>query len=376
MRIAVFCHSLLSDWNHGSAHFLRGVVTELAQRGHEVRAFEPSDAWSVRHLLAEQGTWPLAAMRRAYPLVSPRPYDLASFDFDRALDGAEVVLVHEWNDRKLVAKLGAMRLAGARFRLLFHDTHHRAMTSPEEMAEYDLAGYDGVLAFGSALRDVYLDRSLIQRAWVWHEAADVRLFHPPPERAEKERARSLVFVGNWGDGERAAGLREFVIDPVAELGIPSAVHGASYPEHAKKALADAGVRYEGWLPNFRVPDVFARHRVTVHVPRRSCADALPGIPTIRVFEALACGIPLVSAPWDDCEGLFRSGRDYLPAWSGAAVKRQLALLVSDAKFARELAAQGRRTIMSRHTCAHRVDELMNILAELGVVDQLAPSVGA
>jgi spore maturation protein CgeB len=44
--------------------------------------------------------------------------------------------------------------------------------------------------------------------------------------------------------------------------------------------------------------------------------ALPGIPTIRVFEALACGIPLVSAPWDDAEGLFRPGEDFLVARDG------------------------------------------------------------
>jgi glycosyltransferase involved in cell wall biosynthesis len=41
MRIAIFCHSLMSDWNHGNAHFLRGVVTDLLDRGHDVRVFEP-----------------------------------------------------------------------------------------------------------------------------------------------------------------------------------------------------------------------------------------------------------------------------------------------------------------------------------------------
>ena len=58
-----------------------------------------------------------------------------------------------------------------------------------------------------------------------------------------------------------------------------------------------GARYRGWLANARAPDVFARHLATVHVPRRFYVERLPGIPTIRVFEALACGIPLVSAPW-------------------------------------------------------------------------------
>jgi hypothetical protein len=44
MRIVVLCHSLMSDWNHGNAHFLRGVVADLLDRGHDVRVFEPLDA--------------------------------------------------------------------------------------------------------------------------------------------------------------------------------------------------------------------------------------------------------------------------------------------------------------------------------------------
>lgn len=52
---------------------------------------------------------------------------------------------------------------------------------------------------------------------------------------------------------------------------------------------------------------FAQFKVTIHVPRRPYTQALPGIPTIRLFEALACGIPLIGAPWDDVEGLFTPG---------------------------------------------------------------------
>lgn len=48
MRVAFFVHSLLSDWNHGNAHFLRGVASELIARGHDVRVFEPRDAWSLQ----------------------------------------------------------------------------------------------------------------------------------------------------------------------------------------------------------------------------------------------------------------------------------------------------------------------------------------
>ena len=96
-----------------------------------------------------------------------------------------------------------------------------------------------------------------------------------------------------------------------------------YPESRCATLARHGARYRGWLPNARAPQVFARHLATVHVPRRFYVEALPGIPTIRVFEALACGIPLVCAPWPDGEDLFRPGEDYLVARNGAEMARHL-----------------------------------------------------
>jgi spore maturation protein CgeB len=103
---------------------------------------------------------------------------------------------------------------------------------------------------------------------------------------------------------------------------------------------------------------------TVHVPRRYYANALPGIPTIRVFEALACGIPLLSAPWDDSEALFRPGQDYLVAKDGHIMHHHLRALVQDPGLRASLAASGLETIRSRHTCAHRVSELLRIVAQL------------
>jgi spore maturation protein CgeB len=100
------------------------------------------------------------------------------------------------------------------------------------------------------------------------------------------------------------------------------------------------------------------------VPRRPYVEALPGIPTIRPFEALACGIPLVSAPWRDDDRLFTAGKDYLVARDGAEMKRQLRAVLEDQGLAKSLADHGRETVLARHTCAHRVDELFSILEEL------------
>ncbi len=360
MKIALFYHSLISDWNHGNAHFLRGVARELLERHHEVRVFEPRDAWSVANLVRDHGDAAIAAFRAAYPGLESRRYD-AMLDLDEALDAIDLVIVHEWNDPALVRRIGEHHARDRGYKLLFHDTHHRMVTAPHEMAAYELRNYDGVLAFGSVIRDLYHDRRMARRAWTWHEAADVRMFSPQPSH---ERDGDLVWVGNWGDDERSMELHTMLIEPARALGLTANVYGVRYPDDAKRALANARIHYAGWLPNFHVPAVFARHRVTVHVPRRPYVEALPGIPTIRPFEALACGIPLVSAPWRDIDGLFTAGEDYLVARSGAEMKQHLRAVLADADLAHALARHGRATILTRHTCAHRVDELLTILQEL------------
>jgi len=367
MRIAIFCHSLLSDWNHGNAHFLRGIVAELLDRGHQVSAYEPQDGWSRANLLRDGGTAAIDEVHARFPWLDAvvHPYDPATLEVDAALDGCDLAIVHEWSEPVLVARIGACRAAGGRFALLFHDTHHRAASAPQEMARYDLRHYDGVLAFGEVIRSIYLDRGWTQRAWTWHEAADTRVFRPLGAPAPADM-RDLVWIGNWGDGERGAELREFLLAPARRLRLRGTIHGVRYPRRARWAIALAGLRYRGWLANHRAPELFARHRVTVHVPRRPYVEALPGIPTIRPFEALACGIPLVSSPWQDAEGLFRPGQDFLVARDGLQMRGCLREILRDAELAAALRDSGLQTIRARHTCAHRVAELLAICGSLGV----------
>jgi spore maturation protein CgeB len=207
------------------------------------------------------------------------------------------------------------------------------------------------------LKDTYERRGWGRQVFVWHEAADVRTFYPHPR---ERSAGDVVWIGNWGDEERTAELREYFMEPVKKLGLRAQVYGVRYPDAALRELTAAGITYGGWLPNFDVPKTFARFRATVHVPRRPYTQELPGIPTIRPFEALACGIPLVSAPWQDTENLFRVGRDFLMASNGREMNRHLHNVLNDAALAQNLASSGIETIRARHTCAHRVDELLAI----------------
>lgn len=359
MKIILFYHSLLSDWNHGNAHFLRGITTELLNKGHDVQVYEPQDGWSYTHWMQTRGEKGLQEFKAAYPQLTSHFYNITD-NLDPVLQDADLVIVHEWNEPELVRLIGDKK-AQHHFKLLFHDTHHRSVTAEEQMKKYDLSAYDGVLAFGNIVRDIYLKNKWTTHAWTLHEAADTNVFKPM-ESVDKEG--DLVWIGNWGDDERTEELKEFLIEPVKNLGLKTKMYGVRYPEAALQLLEEAGIEYGGYLPSYQVPEVFARYKMTVHVPRRPYTQALPGIPTIRPFEALACGIPLISAPWQDAEHLFREGTDFLMVNNGAEMQERMQDILQHPEKAASLIEHGLETIQARHTCAHRADELLHIYEEL------------
>lgn len=367
LKLRFFAHSWVSDWNHGNAHFLRGLVRELVRLGNEVRCYEQHGAWSLANLLRAEGEMARLAVEefwRTFPELDVRFYHNGGGFSELAreeLRGADVVFVHEWNPPEVVeAIVGLKRELG--FRLLFHDTHHRAYSNPREILRLPLKQFDGVLAFGEAIGRIYREGFGVEKTWTFHEAADTSNFRPQ----EAEKTTDVIWVGNWGDEERSQELQEFLIGPAAALhGRKVAVHGVRYPEEGRQRLASAGIEFRGYLPNLRAPRVYGESVVTVHVPRRQYANGLSGVPTIRVFEALACGIPLVCAPWTDTEGLFRAGEDYLCVRDGQDMTAELCRLLADPGARRQMAANGLATIQARHTCAHRARQLLDICEEMG-----------
>jgi spore maturation protein CgeB len=385
MQIRLFAHSWISDWNHGNAHFLRGLARELVNMGHEVRCYEEMSSWSLNNLVqeGEAGWRAIGNFHATYPELDVRFYkrdEHLDAYLNRELEDADLVIIHEWNEPELVHEILA-RKKRMGFRALFHDTHHRAYTNASQLLKFPLHLFDGVLAFGEVIRKIYADGFGVSRVWTFHEAADVSIFHP----LERPKRNDLVWIGNWGDEERTAELMEFLVKPAERLtagqlteggGIAAGVnragskarkvlvHGVRYPSEARDTLRRSGIEYGGYLPNLDAPEVYAGSRVALHVPRRQYANGLSGVPTIRVFEVLACGLPLVCSPWADAEGLFRPGEDFLLARDGEETSAHIARLLQDERACQTVAASGLETIRRHHTCKHRADQLMEICGEI------------
>jgi len=362
LRIALFCHSIASDWNHGNAHFLRGLIRNLQRMGHHVIALEEQGNWSLSNLLRDHGPEPLREFDRRFPFIDRRSYylngrlTLRSWLSD-LLSEVDVCLVHEWNANDLIKAIGetAARLGVVS---LFHDTHHRSLTEPDRVHELGLDAYSAVLAYGPTIADIYRVNTDGPAIELFHEGADIDLFHPLPRPKDCD----VVFVGNWGDEDRNQATWDYFIGPCRRLpDLSFALFGVRYPPEVLAALQEAGVHWRGWLPNYLAPEVYAASRLTLHIPRREYVESLHGTPTIRVFEALACGVPLVSAGWRDDSGLFEEGRDYLAVDSPSQMVEALRWLASDQQAREALGSKGRATILQHHTCRHRAEQLVGII---------------
>ncbi len=365
IRIAYLAHSIRSDWNNGNAHFLRGLLRAVQTAGSEVAIFEPKHGWSIENLRQEpNGEKSIRCFSQIYPDLHISSYEEAEITdaqfWRNALRDIDVVILHEWNPPALAHTLLKLRNELG-FKLLLHDTHHRASSSPEQIHGFGTDQFDGVLAFGEALRSVYRDKLGINRVWTLHEAADTSVFRPLPQHS---KACDVIWIGNWGDDERSREICEFLLSPAASL--PDrrfVIHGVRFPDDALNALRDAHVAYAGYLPNLDAPAAYAASSITVHIPRQQYTKAMMGIPTIRVFEALACGIPLISAPWNDTEQLFREG-DLLFVENSKQMTEALEFMLSDPSAARAQALRGLETILSRHTCRHRAEQFLEICEEV------------
>ena len=287
MRVVIFCHSLVSDWNHGNAHFLRGVVARAASRAAtRSRVYEPRDGWSVRTSSREHGRRRRStAFQRAYPGAAQRAATTATtLDLDAALDGADLVIVHEWNEPALVARASASTARAAAAtrccsttrttaRSPTPDEHGRATTSPTTTACSRSA---------SVIRDVYLERGWAARAWTWHEAADTARL-PPACRRRGATATSSGSATGATTSARAS-CDEFLSSRCARSACAARSRRALSGRRARSARRAPASTTAAGCRTIEVPGVFARYRVTVHVPRRPYVDGAarhPDHPPVR-----------------------------------------------------------------------------------------------
>lgn len=347
MRIVIAGLSITSSWGNGHATTYRGLVRELAARGHEVLFLERDLPGDARHRDAPAPEGCTVARYRA----------LGDLEAHRdAVRGADAVILGSLVPEG--ARVGEWLLDRARGATAFYD-----LDTPVTLARLTSGDADDLSVELVPRFDLYLSftggRTLrrlesafgARRAEALYCSADPRRYRPVPV---PERW-ALGFLGTYGQ-DRQPTLERLLLEPAWR--------------RARDAFVVAGPRYPegiGWPPNVdRVehvapadhPAFYSAQRLTLNVTRAEMIVA-GYAPSVRLFEAAACGVPVVSDAWEGLETFFEPGREILVARTSEDVEAHLDGVDPGRRAA--LGEGARRRVLAAHTAAHRARQLEGYL---------------
>lgn len=361
MRFVIFGLTVSSSWGNGHATLWRGLIRALTRLGHEVVFFERDVPYYAEHRdLKRLG-------EDAELLLYPDWEDVRNWARTEVRRGDVVIATSYCPD---AVEASALMLDEARGACLFYD-----LDTPVTLARLDsgerpaylppegLTGFDLVLSYtgGDALQALRTRLGAARVAPLYGHVDPA--VHKPGTPDEVFRA-DLSYLGTYA-ADRQPALQSLFIQPARQrCGLRFVLGGSGYPQDFPWTDNIHFVRH---LPPPDHPRFFASSRLTLNVTRADMA-AMGYCPSGRLFEAAACGCPVLSDWWEGLDRFFAPGSEVLIARStGDAVA---ALDLSDAEMAR-IARAARERVLAEHTSEHRARDLLALLDTVGGELELA-----
>jgi spore maturation protein CgeB len=354
MKIVVFGLTISSSWGNGHATLWRGLCRALARRGHRVVFYEHEVPYYAanRDLFEVPGgelvlyeSWD-AARRRAAEDVADADVSLVTSYCPHGIEATDLVL---------------QEARGAR---VFYDldtpvtlSRLKAGEATTYIGPHGFRGFDLVLSYtgGEALRVLQSELGASRVAPLYgHVDPEV---HRPVAPLDHYRC-DLSYLGTYA-ADRQVTLEALFVEPAHQRSEQRfLIGGAQYPQDFPWASNIYFVRH---LPPPEHPAFFSSSRLTLNVTRQAMA-AMGWCPSGRLFEAAACGVPILSDWFEGLDAFFKPGREILVAHAtGDAVA---ALDLSDAEL-RRIATAGRDRALTEHTSDRRAEEFEMLLSDLG-----------
>jgi spore maturation protein CgeB len=350
LRIVILGLSITSSWGNGHATTYRSLMRALCRRGHQVLFLECDKPWYREHRDLRRTRFGTARLYK----------DLAELNRRWRADIAEadlVILGSYVPDGIAVAKLVQETACGV---IAFYDIDTPvtlallAAGSCEYLEPRLIPGFDLYLSFtgGPVLRMIER-RYGAKAARALYCAVDPE-HHRPDAAAEPHWA--LGYLGTYS-ADRQPVLEKLLCQPARRS--PEArfaVAGPLYPADLKwprnvERIEHVGPDRHAWF--------YGRQRFTLNVTR---ADMVRWgySPSVRLFEAAACGVPIISDEWPGLATIFAPDREILVARRSSDVLRHLRM---DEAERRELALNARQRVLASHTAAHRAALLESFVEE-------------
>jgi spore maturation protein CgeB len=343
MKLIVLGLSLSSSWGNGHATTFRALLKAFAARGHDILFLERDMPW----------------YRNNRDIADP---DYCRLEFYGSLEelrhwsdeirNADAVIVGSYVPEGVEVGRFVQRLA--RGLTAFYDIDTPVTLARLARGEHDyiaprqIPGYDLYLSFtgGPTLKRLERDFGAPQ-ARVLYCSVDPTLYFPQGRRKRWD----LGYMGTYSD-DRQPGVKRLLLEPARRQ--PQGRFVVAGPQYPVTIDWPANVDYLPHLPPAKHRDFYNSQRWTLNITR---ADMIAAgwSPSVRLFEAAACGTPIVSDRWNGIETLLLPGREIVLASRTDDVLGVLRNIGEDERL--RMAQRARARILAQHTAAHRAEQL-------------------
>ncbi|MEA2489710.1 MAG: hypothetical protein QOH21_1502 [Acidobacteriota bacterium] len=355
MNIVILGLSITSSWGNGHATTYRGLVRELAANGHNVLFLERDVPWYAENRDLPDPPYCTTRLYRGLAQLRQR-YSRHVRDADLVILGSYVpdgVAVGEWVTETaegvtafydIDTPVTLAKLAKGDFEYL----------SPHLIPQFDL-----YLSFtgGPTLRKIEKKYGA-PRARALYCSFDPEQYYPRAARIRWD----LGYLGTYSD-DRQATVERLINDPARRW--PEGRFIVAGPQYPDDLQWPHNVKRVHHLPPREHRRFYNAQRFTLNVTRAEMIRA-GWSPSVRLFEAAACGIPIISDWWDGLDSLFEPGKEILIARTSRDVLRFLHDI--DDADRRTLGLRARERALAGHTAAHRARELEGYVAEVGAAE--------
>jgi spore maturation protein CgeB len=350
LNLVVLGLSLSSSWGNGHATTFRALLKAFAARGHSILFLERDVPWyAANRDLADP-----AYCRLEYY------HDLAGLDRWRGeIAAADAVVVGSYVPEGIA--VGAFVQQTAEGVTAFYDIDTPVTLAKLARGECDylspelIPGYDVYLSFtgGPTLR-------LLERRYGAPAARALYCSVDPDAypMLDLPKKWDLSYLGTYSP-DRQPTLERLLIEPARRM--PERRFAVAGPQYPADIDWPANVERIEHLPPDAHPAFYARSRFTLNVTR---ADMIAAgwSPSVRLFEAAACGVPVVSDRWEGLDSLFVPGREIILADDTGEIEKILAS--APPAMAEAMGEAARSRILNGHSAADRAAELERFLGEV------------
>lgn len=348
MNIVILGLSITSSWGNGHATTYRGLVRELARRGHQILFLERDVPWYAPHRDLPEPAFCQATLYS--------DLDQLTDTFTERIKSADAVIVGSYVPQGV--EVGQWVQRTARGVTAFYDIDTPVTLAKLKRGDFEylrpdlIPGYDLYLSFSGGPTLVRLEQQYGSPcALPLYCSFDAEAYYP-----EKRQIKwDLGYMGTYSD-DRQPPLERLMLDAANRWPDGAfVVAGPQYPE---------SIRWPGNVERIEhLPPALHRHfyneqRFTLNITRKDMIEAGYS-PSVRLFEAAACGVPIISDYWPGLETFFEVGAEILVSESAADTLRYLRMMSSEE--ADSIREKARERALTAHSSSRRAEELEGYL---------------